>query len=258
MKQSEWAENVFGTGEPEGLRRVAQMTWQLDRQDASPAQLAAFLDDLYLTGGRYLIYKGRHISAESVHQARKSFEQNTLQAVENPHGLYSRAYASSAGWHLGDYIHAVGLVRDERCFEVLPVDERILTNRELREAFIDGFRDQVHSRYDEDEERFPGSEHSRAQEKKRESFCQSFEAHLAQKSCQLSQPAREKVLDRTAERMPQEGELQRIMAGEREWIGTITTKGQFRYAALSAFHDGGLGWPDAVKRARAIIPQLQQ
>jgi hypothetical protein len=64
----------------------------------------------------------------------------------------------------------------------------------VREAFIDGFRDQVHSRYDEGEERFPGSEHSRAQEKKRESFCQSFSAHVAQKVADL--PAKEKTLHR--------------------------------------------------------------
>ena len=66
----------------------------------------------------------------------------------------------------------------------------------MREAFIDGFRDQVHSRYDEGEERFPGSEHSRAQEKKRESFCQSFSAHVAQKVADL--PAKEKILHRIA------------------------------------------------------------
>jgi hypothetical protein len=46
---------------------------------------------------------------------------------------------------------------------------------------------------------------------------------------------------------------------EREYSqGRMTTKDEFRYAALSAFHDEGLGWAEAVKLARAAIPEMQR
>jgi hypothetical protein len=141
---NEWAENLFGTGEPEGLTRVAEMTWQVDSQDVTAPELAAYFADVYVIGGKYLKYKGHHLSAESAHQARRSYDEKTLKAVQDPHGFYAIAYASSAGWHLGDYMHAVGLHR-EALFEVLPINDVLLRNKELREAFLAGFRNQFTS-----------------------------------------------------------------------------------------------------------------
>jgi hypothetical protein len=51
---NEWAENLFGTGEPEGLTRVPEMTWQVDSQDVTAPELAAYLADVYVIGGKYL------------------------------------------------------------------------------------------------------------------------------------------------------------------------------------------------------------
>jgi hypothetical protein len=127
--------------------------------------------------------------------AKELFERKTLQAVQHPKGLYALAYASEAGWHLSSYIRALGLTRDKTGFEALPIDERLLKNEELRQAFVAGFRDEVHSRYDEDEERFPGSERSRRLDPERESFCHSFQAYVTQKGLELTH-SREKVLHR--------------------------------------------------------------
>jgi hypothetical protein len=85
--------------------------------------------------------------------------------------------------------------RNQSLFDVLPLNERLLEDEGLKKNLLRGFQDAVMSRYNEQEELFPGSERSARLQKERESFCRSFEEYVAQKVNQLTHP-REKVLHR--------------------------------------------------------------
>ena len=188
------AEYAFGAG------------WYMSRLAAEdrlnfPEIDASFLNNPFL---REALSKGFIEGAKDTRQFERlvrlfegylKIRQETMKAVQDPRGLYARAYASSAGWYLSRYIRDLGLKHDPTGFEALRIDDRLLKNEELRKDFVAGFRDEVHSRYDEDEERFPGSDRSRKLDAEREEFCQSFAAHVAQKVAQLSR-SREKVLHR--------------------------------------------------------------
>ena len=150
------------------------------------------LDEVHLRGGDFLIHHGRYLSAKAAHEAKERFEKETLLAVEDQ-TFHARANASSAGWSLSDYMAELGLEHAE----ALPIDERLLRDDDLKAGFLNGFTRGVHSRYDEDEELFPGSERSIRLKDERDAFCRSFEADIEKKASHLKQG-----LDQMKEQIP--------------------------------------------------------
>jgi hypothetical protein len=90
-------------------------------------------------------------------------------------------------------MRSVEASRDQRLFEF--IDQRLLAHRSLTKAFKDGFRESVHSCYDEDEERFPGSERSMRLESERNAFCAAFEQYVEGRVAELAAFLKERVLD---------------------------------------------------------------
>jgi len=178
------------------LRRVAKLTWQLERQLATPAELGPYLDRVCSLGGEYLIHGKSCLSVERAWQAKEQFERDTERIVKNHvKGFEAECYAQSVGWSFLSYMAELGFPRNQSLFEVLPLNERLLEDEGLRKNLLRGFQDAVRSRRDEQEELYPDSERSTRLQKERESFCRSFEEYVTRKVNQLTH-SREKVLHR--------------------------------------------------------------
>jgi hypothetical protein len=178
------------------LRQVAKLTWQLDPELATPAELGPYLDRVHSLGGGYLIHGKSCLSVERACQAKEQFARDTERIVKNRvKGFEAECYAQSVGWSLSSYMAELGFPRNQSLFEVLPLNERLLEDESLRRSLLRGFQNAVMSRYDEQEELFPGSKCSTRLQKERESFCRSFEEYVAQRVDHLTH-SREKVLHR--------------------------------------------------------------
>ena len=178
------------------LRQAAKLTWQLDRQLATPAELGPYLDRVHSLGGEYLIHGKACLSVERACQAKDQFVRDTERIVKNRvKGFEAECYAQSVGWSLSSYMAELGFPRNQSLFKVLTLHERLLEDEGLRKNLLRGFQDAVMSRYNEQEELSPRSECSRGLQKERESFCRSLEKYVAQKINQLTH-SREKVLHR--------------------------------------------------------------
>ena len=156
-------------------------------------------------------------------EAKEYFEKFTILAVYDPRGICSSGYASSAGWYLVEFMSASNAPRDERFFEL--IDDRLLRIEPLKQAFVRGFGEAVHSRYDEDEERFPGSERSIRLEKERENFCCLFATYVTRKVARLAltPPRKEEVLHRIV----REAKEQRIVVSHprlKPWACNSTSR----------------------------------
>jgi hypothetical protein len=178
-----WTENVFA-GPPEGIHKVAEKTWKVHEKVTDAARLAHHLGDIFALGGSFLIHEGRYLSAIDVRKAKDAFELYMRRAAEDPKGAHTQAYASRAGWHLSAYVSECR-VGDRPEFGLLPIDERVLRSKELRAALVRGFTLEVRSNYDEDEERFPGSERSQRLHAQREELCAAFGEFVTQKAAEL-------------------------------------------------------------------------
>jgi hypothetical protein len=65
------------------LRQAAKLTWQLDRQLATPAELGPYLDRVHSLGGEYLIHGKYCLSVERAWQAKERFVRDTEGIVKN-------------------------------------------------------------------------------------------------------------------------------------------------------------------------------
>jgi hypothetical protein len=180
------------------LRWEAKLTWQLERQVATPAELSPYLDRVHSMGGEYLIHGKTCLSVERARQAKEQFARDTERIVKNRvRGFEAECYAQSVGWSLFSYMAELGFPRNQSLFDVLPLNERLLEDEGLRKNLLRGFQDAVRSRREEQEELFPASGRSKRLQKERESFCRSFEEYVTRKVNQLTH-SREKVLHRIA------------------------------------------------------------
>jgi hypothetical protein len=191
------------------LRQASQLTWQLERQVETPAELSLYLDRVHSSGGEYLIHGKTCLSVERARHLKEQFGRDTESIVKNRvKGFEAECYAQSVGWSLFCYTTELGFPPNQMLFEMLPLSERLLENEGLRENLLRGFQDAARIRRDKQEELFPDSERSKRLQKERESFCRSFEEYVTRKVNQLTHSG-EKVLHRIVRQAAEQTMMQR-------------------------------------------------